>query len=127
MGTIKSGGGINSDKTVQSRSGYKVEPRSTAIDPAGISQRDISTAFRKTPVEVGAGYSPSQMPATGVKGSYNSATLGPGSGRTVYARGSQAEYGPVNPGQVNQAPDVPATRPGRDILSDYGPEMKRGR
>ena len=127
MVTIKSGGGIQSNKMVPSRSGGKVEPRSTAINPAGVSQRDVSTVFRKEPVEVGPGYSSKAMPATGVKGNYNSATSGPGSQRTVYGKGTQAEYGPVNPGQRNTAPDVPATKPGGDILSDYGPELKRGR
>ena len=28
---VKSGGGINSNQTVQSRSGYKVEPKSRAM------------------------------------------------------------------------------------------------
>jgi len=37
MVTIKSGGGITSNKYVTSRSGMKTEPRSTAINPAGIS------------------------------------------------------------------------------------------
>ena len=88
--TIMSGGGLNSNKVVQSRSGYKTEPRSTAIDPAGVSQRDVSTAFRKTPVEVGPGYSPKAMPPTGIRGTYNSATSGPASQRTVYPSGSQS-------------------------------------
>ena len=95
MVTIKSGGGINSNKTVQSRSGYKTEPHSTAIDPAGVSQRDVSTAFRKTPVEVGPGYSPGKMPATGVRGTYNSSTSGPASQRTVYPSGSQSSTPPA--------------------------------
>jgi hypothetical protein len=92
MVAIKSGGGINSNKTVQSRSGGKVEPRSTAINPAGISQRDVSTAFRKEPVEVGPGYSTKAMPSTGIA----NATKGPagaapgGFGRTIYKSGSQS-------------------------------------
>jgi hypothetical protein len=88
--TIMSGGGLNCNNVVQTRSGYKVEPRSTAIDPAGVSQRDVSTAFRKTPVEVGPGYSPKAMPPTGVRGTYNSSTSGPASQRTVYPSGSQS-------------------------------------
>jgi len=60
---ILTGGGANSTKVVQSRSGGKVEPRSTAIDPAGISQRDVSTAFGKTPVEVGTVRGRCQLPA----------------------------------------------------------------
>jgi hypothetical protein len=31
-------------------------------------------------------------------------------------------YGPVARGEADTAPDVPATRGGRDILKDYGPE-----
>ena len=102
MVKVTSGGGINSNKAVQSRSGGKVEPRSTAIDPVGVSQRDVSTAFRKTPAEVGPGYSPGTMPPTGVRGTYNSATSGPASQRTVYPSGSQSSTPP--------APEMP---PGR--------------
>jgi hypothetical protein len=125
MVKIQSGGGINSNKTVQSRSGGKVEPKTHAGNVAGVAQQGIATFFRKEPLTQGRGYEPAPMPATGVKGTYNSATSGPGSGRTVYRSGSPAEYGPVNRGQVNRAPDPPATAPGRDILSMYGKEMKR--
>ena len=89
MVTIKSGGGINSNKTVQSRSGYKVEPISKAGNVAGVAQQGMATAFRKEPITQGQGYTPGKMPATGVKGTYDSATSGPGSGRTVYPSGSQ--------------------------------------
>ena len=94
--TIISGGGLNSNKVVQSRNGSKTEPRSTAIDPAGVSQRDVSTAFRKNPAEVGPGYSPGKMPATGVRGTYNPATSGPASQRTVYPAGSQSLTPPAS-------------------------------
>jgi hypothetical protein len=129
MVKVHSGGGITSNKYVTSKSGQKVEPRSTAIDPAGVSQRDVSTAFKKTPVEVGPGYSTKPMPSTGIANAVRGrGGPGPGGGsRMIYPSGAQGQYGPVNPGQVNQAPDVPATKPGRDILSDYGPELKRGR
>jgi len=125
--TIISGGGIQSNKTVQSKSGYKVEPKTQAGNVAGVAQQGMATAFKKEPLIQGHGYEPGPMPPTGIKGNYNSATSGPGSQRTVYGKGTQAEYGPVNPGQRNTSPDVPATKPGRDILSDYGPELKRGR
>jgi hypothetical protein len=124
---IKSGGGTNSRQVVQSKSGGKVEPVSHKGNAAGVAQQGLATAFRKEPIEQGRGYEPKAMPATGVKGTYNSAAQGPGSGRTVYGSGSQSTYGPVNPGQVNRAPDPPATKPGRDILSDYGPELRKGR
>ena len=117
MVKVLSGNGIQSNKTVQSRSGVKVEPRTTAINPAGISQRDVSTAFRKENVEMGRGYELEKMPATGVAGKYNAATSGPGSQRTVYRSGSQ---GPTPP-----AREMPA---GRDILSEYGRDIPgRGR
>ena len=89
MVTIKSGGGINSNKTVQSQSSYKVEPISKAGNVAGVAQQGMATAFRKEPLIQGKGYESGPMPATGVRGIYNSATSGPGSGRTVYPSGSQ--------------------------------------
>src|SRR5262249_61251602 len=108
---ILTGGGANSTKVVQSRSGGKVEPRSTAIDPAGISQRDVSTAFRKTPVEVGPGYSPGKMPATGIANARQGpAGAGPGGGRTIYKSGSQS---PTPPDR-----EMPARR---NTLAEHGP------
>jgi hypothetical protein len=111
---ILTSGGANSTKVVQSRSGGKVEPRSTAIDPAGISQRDVSTAFRKTPVEVGPGYSTKAMPATGIANARKGPPgAGPGGGgRTIYASGSQSPTPPAR--------QMPA---GRDILSEYGRDI----
>jgi hypothetical protein len=120
------GGGISGNKVVQSRSGGKVEPVAHRANVAGVAQQGVSTQFEKEPLTQGRGYEPKAMPATGVPGKFNSAAQGPGSGRTVYGSGSQSQYGPVAPGQVNRAPDPPATAPGRDILSDYGPE-RRGR
>jgi len=113
MVKVMSGGGINSNKTVQSRSGAKVEPRSTAIDPAGVSQRDVSTSFRKDPVEVGPGYSTKSMPATGIANARQGPPgAGPGGGgRTIYKSGSQS------PTQVAKPMSA-----GRDTLSEYGPD-----
>ena len=42
-----SGGGIRSNKTVQSKSGGKVEPRSRAVSVESTAQLGASTAFRK--------------------------------------------------------------------------------
>jgi len=120
-----SGGGINSNKYRISKSGQKVEPTAHAANVAGVAQQGMAVAFKKEPLIQGKGYEAKPVPATGVKGAYNAATQGPGSGRTVYPSGSQCEYGPVNRGQVNRAPDPPATAPGRDILSEYGPERRR--
>ena len=113
MATIKSGGGISSNKVVRSKSGGKVEPRSTAIDPAGISQRDVSTAFRKDAVEVGPGYSRGKMPATGIANARQGpAGAGPGGGgRTIYKSGSQSPTPPAR--------EMPG---GRNTLAEYGPD-----
>src|SRR5262245_2564835 len=119
------GGGISGNKVVQNRGGQKVEPVTHRGNVAGVAQTGLSHAFKPEPMTQGRGYEPGPMPATGVKGTYNAATQGPGSRRTIYGRGSQAEYGPVNRGQVNRTPDPPATAPGKDILSMYGPEVRR--
>lgn len=107
------GGGISGNKVVQSRAGYKVEPKTHKGNPAGVAQQGMATAFKKEPIIQGKGYEPKAMPATGVPGYFNASKAGPGSGRTIMKSGSQAQYGKA-------VPD-PAPRP-RDILSQYGPE-----
>jgi hypothetical protein len=119
------GGGISGNKVVQSRSGQKVEPKTHRANVAGVAQQGLAVAFKKELLTQGKGYEPKAMGPTGAPGQYNAATSGPGSQRTVYRSGSQCQYGPANPGQVNRSPDRPATAPGRDILSDYGPEVRR--
>jgi len=52
MVTIKSGGGINSNQTVQSRSGAKVEPKSRAIDPASVATIGASTQPSRSPMVI---------------------------------------------------------------------------
>ena len=118
MVTIKSGGGITSNKYVTSRSGMKTEPRSTAINPAGISQRDVSTAFKKTPVEAGPGYSTKPRGDTGIAGARKGpAGAGPGGyGRTIYKSGSQSPTPPAR--------GMPA---GRNTLAEYGPDSVTAR
>jgi hypothetical protein len=111
MPKIVSGGGITSNRYVTTREG-KVEPKSTAISPAGVSQAGVSTAFKKENVEQGKGYTPGPMPATGVKGTYNSASQGPGSGRTIYGSGSQSA--------TPQAKEMPK---GRDTLAEFGKDI----
>jgi len=115
--TILSGGGANS-RVVKHSAGYKTEPRSTAIDPAGVSQRDVSTAFKKTSVEVGPGYSTKAMPATGIANARQGPTgAGPGGGgRMIYPSGSQSPT-PV-------AREMPA---GRDTLAEFGPDSVTAR
>jgi hypothetical protein len=122
MVKIMSGGGYDS-RQVKKSTGYKTEPVSKAVSPAGANQQGAATAFKKEDLYSGKGYTPQPCGPTGVPGKYNAAKQGPGSGRTVMPSGSQSQYGPVAQGQQNRAPDVPATKPGRDILSDYGPEI----
>jgi hypothetical protein len=116
MVTIKSGGGISSNKVVQSRSGVKVEPVIHRGNVAGVGQIGLQHAFKPEPILQGKGYEPKSMPPTGVKGSYNSATSGPGSGRTVYPSGSQ--------GATPAAREMP---PGRDTLAEYGKDSPTAR
>jgi hypothetical protein len=124
--TILTGGGYNSTQ-VKHSTAPKVEPKARAGNVAGVAQQGAATAFQKEPLIQGKGYEPSAMAPTGAPGKYNANREGPGSQRTVYKSGSQSQYGSSAASAVNRAPDPPATRPGGDILSGYGPEMKRGR
>jgi len=125
MPKIVSGGGINSNKVVQSKSGGKLEPVTHKANVASVAQQGLAVQFPKQPLEAGRGYKPKAMGPTGAPGKFNAAAQGPGSGRTIDLSGSQSTYGPVARGETNRAPDVPGTAPGRDILSDYGPEVRR--
>src|SRR5262245_43168985 len=118
MVTIRSGGGINSNKTVQSKSGQKVEPRSTAMSPEAVNQQGASLALARKPLEQGPGYTPAQMPATGIAGaSKGPASAGPGGfGRIIYKSGSQSPTPPAR--------EMPA---GRNTLSEYGPDSVTAR
>ena len=112
---IKSGGGISMNKTVQSRSGQKVEPVAKAANVAGVAQQGLAVQFKKEPLTQGPGYEPKRMGDTGIaKAEYNSNREGPGSGRTINRSGSQGVTAP--------ATEMPK---GHDILSDYGPEKRR--
>src|SRR5215467_8971636 len=106
------GGGIQSSRVVQSRAGYKVEPDARRANVEGVAQQGMATAFRKEPVIQGKGYEPTAMPATGVPGYFNSAKVGPGSGRTIMKSGSQSQYGPSAASAVDRSPDPPASTPG---------------
>jgi|SRR5215813_8191453 len=111
--TILTGGGYGS-RNVSHRREPKTAPKPTAINPAGVSQRDVSTAFRKEKVEVGPGYSPQAMPGTGIPHARQGpAGAGPGGGgRTIYQSGSQSPTPPAEP--------MPARR---EILGAFGPEI----
>ena len=112
---IKSGGGITSNKLVQSK-GYKTEPVAHKASPAGAAQQGMAVQFRKEPLQQGSGYTPKRMGDTGIANDRQGhAGPGPGGGgRTIYKSGSQSPTPPAR--------ELPA---GRDTLSEYGPERRR--
>jgi hypothetical protein len=118
MVKIQSGGGINSNKVVQSRSGVKVEPVSKAGNAAGVAQQGLATAFRKEPITQGQGYTPKVMPATCIANAVKGPPgTGPGGGgRTIYRSGSQS-----------QTPVAKPMSAGRDTLAEYGPDSVTAR
>lgn len=119
------GGVISSNKLVTSKA-WKTEPKSKAIDPASVSTIGVSTQFKEPNLEMGPGFRGSQMQPTGMKGTYNAKTSGPGSLRTTYPSGAQSQYGSPAPNAVNRAPDPSATGSrGKDIISGFGPERGR--
>ena len=89
--TILSGGGINSNKTVQSRSGQKVEPKPHAANVEGVGQIGLQHAFKPKPMLEGPGYTTKPQGDTGIAGARQGpAGAGPGGmGRTIYRSGSQ--------------------------------------
>jgi hypothetical protein len=120
--SIASGGGFNS-KVVRHSQGYKTEPKTQKANPAGVSQMGVAVKFHKEPIFQGKGYEPARVGSTGVPGRRGPEGAGPGGfGRMIYKTGSQSHYGPNAPTAVNTAPDIPATRPGRDIIGGFGPE-----
>src|SRR5262245_32707300 len=106
--TILSGGGYNSNQIVHSR-GFKTEPVTHRGNVAGVAQTGLSHAFKPEPMTHGKGYEPQKMSATGVA----NATKGPagagpgGSGRTIYASGSQ-----------NPTPPAREMSPSRDYFNE---------
>jgi hypothetical protein len=110
---IKSGGGIQSNKLVQSQK-WKQEPKPKAVNPASAAQLGRSEQFRKPPLEQGKGYETKPMAATGIA----NARKGPagaapgGMGRTIYRSGSQSP-----------TPAPRAIGPTRDTLSEFGKDI----
>lgn len=91
MTRIVSGGGITSNKYKTSKAGQKVEPVSHKANVAGVAQQGMSAQFRKEPIISGPGYTPAKVGSTGIANAkFNSASQGPGSGRTLYRSGSQS-------------------------------------
>jgi len=89
---IKSGGGLNSNKVVQSRTGMKVEPKARAMNVEAVGEQGASLAFARKPLKQGAGYTPAKMGATGIANARQGhAGPGPGGGnRVIYRSGSQS-------------------------------------
>ena len=114
---IKSGGGIQGNKVVQSKSGWKTEPIPHKASPAGAAQQGMAVQFRKEPLQQGRGYEPAKQGDTGIANARQGpAGAGPGGmGRTIYKSGSQSPTPPAR--------EMP---PGRDTLAEYGPEKRRG-
>jgi hypothetical protein len=113
-----SGGGINSNKLVQSKYA-KSEPVSRKASPAGVNQMGVATQFRKEPVISGSGYTPAKVGSTGIANARQGHSgAGPGGGgRTIYKSGSQSP-----------TPPAKAIAPTKDTLAEFGPEISgRGR
>lgn len=98
------GGGILGNKVSHVKA-FKQEPIAHAVSPAATSQLGSALGYRGPELYSGAGYSPPAPPACEV---------GVGGGRTVSKSGSQGFHGEA----AGQRPG-----PGRDILSEYGPEI----
>jgi hypothetical protein len=124
MTRIVSGGGFNSRVVKQAKSS-KVEPKPKAISVEAAARIGVQVQAKTPQLETGPGYRTKPVPPSGIPGTYNAATQGPGSQRAVYRSGSQSQYGPTTPGSTHSAPDVPATEPGKDQLRDFGPERRR--
>src|SRR6266852_3002139 len=111
MSKARSGGGIMSNKLVQSKT-PKAEPKPRAISPGGVSQlgEHVGTRRAVQPLDVGPGFKP-KGPTDNVK------AVGVGGGRQIHRSGSQAMHG---------APVQGPSRPVRDILSEFGRERSKG-
>jgi hypothetical protein len=113
---IGSGGGYNS-KVVNRSTDLKREPITKKIDVQGVAEIGSSLGYR------GANWTGSG-PGYPVAAVRNTAAQGPGSNRHVMRSGSQGLHGSPSQGSKASAPDVPATKPGRDILGMYGKDKR---
>jgi hypothetical protein len=113
----KPAGGLGSRQVVKSRA-PKVEPIPHKVSVAAVSQLGEAVAFKPEPLTAGRGYAEPQGPTSNMG-------QGPGANRVLYGQsGTQRTYGPTRGGEPDRAPDIPGTKPGKDILRDYGPESK---
>ena len=113
----KPAGGYGS-KQIVTKPQPKREPLARAVDPSSVSYMGQSLAFRPGPLYTGTGLNSQKA------GQANSMVVGVGGGRTVMKSGTQHTYGAPRQPEPDRAPDVPGAKPGRDILSQYGPESK---
>jgi hypothetical protein len=107
------GGGYKSRPHVEVGVKYGQNSRSTnVISPAGVDQLGQGLAFKQEKLVVGKA---PQVPLGNVVAG-NVGQGGPGTGRTLYGKGG------------SQSPTPPAKEmpKGRDILSEFGPERRRG-
>ena len=111
MATHRSGhrpaGGVHSKQVIH-KPQPKVEPRAKAINVERVAQIGISTFLGKGELYEGRGFNAPVGPTSTL-------VSGPGGGRTIYESGGQHGLKPAR--------EMPS---GRDILSEYGPESKRG-
>jgi hypothetical protein len=110
---IKSGGGLKSNKLVQSTK-WKQEPKAKAVNPASASTLGMAVQFPKPKLETGPGYQTKPQGSTGIANARQGHSgAGPGGGnRTIYGSGSQSP--------TPQAREMPK---GRDTLSEYGKDI----
>ena len=84
------GGGIQSNKAVQTRSGVKTEPQSRAMSPEAVAQMGSSLAFKGPALDQGAGYTPAKMGGVDRPSYRGPSTAAPGSNRTIFPSGLQS-------------------------------------
>jgi hypothetical protein len=77
--------------------------------------RGEESNYRGDPLHSGGSFQPTRF---GNEVALNVGKGGPGTGRTVYASGSQGTQGTTNPGNPRPTPD-------RHIISSYGPDYRR--
>ena len=131
---VKHGGGYGSLKVREKRESSRERPKVRAANPSAIADwgahrgnHVTGESGRNVPFKQEKLYSPGFQPCEfgntkALEGSGKGARPG-GGNRTLYGKsGTQQQYGPSAPAAKDYSVDVPATKPGRDILNQYGPE-----
>jgi hypothetical protein len=106
------GGGILGNKNVNV--GVRTGLPSKGSSPGAADQIGQSVAFKKEKIDAGRGYDGAKY---GNELATNVGKGGPGVGRTVHHCGSQGTHGATVAGH---------SPPARDILSEYGPDKRKG-